>query len=111
MTFGVAADKPIKLAASDSPRLNLNATGPVKAVFLNIFTGEGQFLERANFTLSRYEEVQPFSLVVATIGRNENFTRQYGVRIEDNGMVIRFEQFWQDLTVEAAWLADDSTTT
>lgn len=109
MIFGVAASKPIDLAQTNSPRVNLNSPRPVKAVFLNIFTGRGQFLQRANFTLSNYEEVQPFILVMATIGKNENFSRTYGVRIEDNGLAIRFEQYWEDLTVEAAWLTDDST--
>ena len=41
MTFGVAAANPIELAITDSPRVNLNALGPVKAVFLNIYVGKG----------------------------------------------------------------------
>ena len=94
MTFGVSSTRPTELRITNSPRVALNAPGPVKAVFLNIYVGEG--LERANFTLWRYEEVQPFNLV--SLGG--------GVRIEDNGQVIRFESPWQHLTVEAAWLAE-----
>ena len=74
--------------------MTLDSPGPVKIVFVNVsLTGDPTF-QRAHLTIWAPEAVHPFRFnyfdpIVGKI--YEGYFRDYGVRLEDNGQVLRFE--------------------